>query len=86
MREETVPFSNLALSCWLAPRAGSFIKICDEDGDDGAGDGGDDEGPAPAVVFAHGAADDVAECGADEESDVEDGEDAVALIFGVEVA
>ena len=57
----------------------------DEDGDDGAGDGGDDEGPAPAEVFADGAADEIAEGGADEEGDVEDGEDAVALVFGVEV-
>ena len=37
------------------------------------------------IVFAYGASDDVAECGADEEGDVEDGEDAVALVFGVEV-
>ncbi len=64
---------------------GLLHEECDEDGDDGAGDGGDDEGFAPAEVFAYGAADEVAEGGADEEGDVEDGEDAVALIFGVEV-
>ena len=50
-----------------------------------AGDGGDDEGAAPAEVFADDAADEVAEGGADEDGDVEDGEDAVALVFGVEV-
>src|SRR5439155_11447783 len=65
---------------------GLLHKQCDEDGDDGARDGGDDEGPAPAEVFAYGSAEDVAESSADEERDVEDCEDAVALIFGIEVA
>jgi len=57
----------------------------DEEGDDGAGDGGDDEGHAPAEVLAYGATDEVAERRSDGDGDVEDGEDAVALIFGVEV-
>ncbi len=36
-------------------------------------------------MFSDGAADEVAECGADGDGYVEDGEDAVALVFGVEV-
>ena len=57
----------------------------DEEGDDDSGDGGDDEGGAPAEVGADEATDEVAEGGADGDGDVEDGEDAVALVFGVEV-
>ena len=56
-----------------------------EDRDDGAGDGGDDEGHAPSVALAYRPANQIAESGADGNGYIEDGEDAVALVFGVEV-
>ena len=46
---------------------------------------GDDEGVAPAEVFSYDAADEVAEGRSDEEGYVEDGENAVALVFGIEI-
>ena len=57
----------------------------DEQGDDDSGNSGDDEGGAPAEVGADETADEVAEGGSDGDGDVEDGEDAVALVLGVEV-
>ena len=82
---ETVPFSSLAFSFWLAPRAGSFMRKAMSRAMMVPGMAETMKDVAPAVVFADGSADEVAERGADEEGDVEDGEDAVALIFGVEV-
>src|SRR5262249_37030964 len=80
--------SSLLHACFLllagAP-CGLFHEERDEDGDDGAGYGGDDERPAPTVVFADSASDEIAERGTDGEGDVEDGKDAVALVLGIEV-
>src|ERR1700734_3522863 len=80
--------SSLLQLCFflLTGSAGWFLhEDCDEDCDEDAGDGGDDEGVAPAIVFAYDAADEVAEGCSDEEGDIEDGEDAIALVFGIEV-
>src|ERR1700716_1637022 len=86
MREETVPFSNFALSCWLAPRAGSCMNTAMRSAVMGPGTAGGRKGKRPAEVFAYGAADDVAECSADEDGYVEDGEDAVALVWLVKIS
>ncbi len=75
-------FGFFTLTC---AACGLLHEDGDEDGDDCRGDGGDDEGHAPAVVFAYGASDEVAEGRAYGYGYVEDGEDAVALVFGVEV-
>jgi hypothetical protein len=70
----------------LAGSAGGFLhEEGYENRDDCAGDCGDDEGHAPAEVFTYGASDEIAEGCAYWDGHVEDGEDAVALVFGVEV-
>src|ERR1700733_2242453 len=70
----------------LAGSAGGFAhEGSDEERDKDSGNRGDDEGHAPAEVFADGAADEVAECGADGDGDVEDGEDTIALVGFVKI-
>ena len=80
--------SSLLELCFLV-LAGSACRLLheeeDEEGDDDSGDGGDDEGVTPAVVLADDSADEIAEGRSDGDGDVEDGEDAVALLGRVEV-
>ncbi len=71
-------FCFLVLAC---AAGGLLHEDGDEDCEDCGGDGGDDERHAPAVVFTYGAADEVAEGCAYGDGYVEDGEDAIALVW-----
>src|SRR6185437_2487554 len=56
-----------------------------ECGDDQSGNGADEEGLSPSPHRSHLSAGHVAERGADGNGSVEDGQDSVAVAFGVEV-
>src|SRR5262249_18315670 len=62
-----------------------FHKEENKDGNDGARDCGDDKGVAPAITLADDTANEIAKRSTHRNGDIEDGENAIALLRRIEI-